>query len=141
MHIKGIAAKLWKIVAAFGWISKKLQILGWDLEEIEVLSNQWQEYLPEKYMPSFPVIFATDPSGAKFPYKIWICPVSLMGFSIGEIIFCQKFQSRIMPNEPFRRSIFVSSQTRIRLHNLPGLLTMVGIQPHFQPTFFQLLNS
>ena len=35
---------------------------------------------PEKFNPSFPVIFATQPSSAKFPYIIVICPFCFMGF-------------------------------------------------------------
>jgi len=42
--------------------------------------------VPEKYNPSLPVIFATEPSGARLPYNIWIWPVSLMGFDNGRII-------------------------------------------------------
>ena len=45
-----------------------------------------QNIAPEKYSPSFPVIFATEPWGARFPYSIWIWPVSLMGFVNGLII-------------------------------------------------------
>lgn len=41
---------------------------------------------PEKYKPSFPVILATEPCGATFPYNIWMWAVFLMGFSIGLII-------------------------------------------------------
>lgn len=42
--------------------------------------------LPEKYSPSLPVILATEPSGAIFPYSIWMCPVALMGLDNGLII-------------------------------------------------------
>ena len=34
---------------------------------------------PEKTNPSLPVILATAPSGAKFPKRIWIWPVGLIG--------------------------------------------------------------
>ena len=34
---------------------------------------------PLKARPSLPVIFATAPSGARLPRRIWMWPVSLMG--------------------------------------------------------------
>ena len=37
---------------------------------------------PLKTNPSFPVILATEPSSAIFPYNILICPELLIGFSI-----------------------------------------------------------
>ena len=45
---------------------------------------------PLKIKPSFPVILATEPSEAKFPYKIRICPEFLIGLLIGLIISCSK---------------------------------------------------
>lgn len=50
------------------------------------IHNAEQKIAPEKYSPSFPVIFATEPSGARFPNNIWRWPESLMGFVTGLII-------------------------------------------------------
>mmetsp|Transcript_32903 Transcript_32903/g.72663 ORF Transcript_32903/g.72663 Transcript_32903/m.72663 type:complete len:202 (+) Transcript_32903:752-1357(+) len=38
---------------------------------------------PRNFRPSLPVILATEPSGARLPYRIWIWPVCLMGVSMG----------------------------------------------------------
>ena len=49
------------------------------------IASSWSKHLagPSNSSPSFPVIFATDPSGATSPYRICRCPVSLMGLSSG----------------------------------------------------------
>mmetsp|Transcript_155268 Transcript_155268/g.476952 ORF Transcript_155268/g.476952 Transcript_155268/m.476952 type:complete len:265 (+) Transcript_155268:553-1347(+) len=50
------------------------------------LSNTFAR--PVKVRPSFPVIFATAPSGAKFPRRILMFPVLWMHFSSGRITSC-----------------------------------------------------
>ena len=63
-----------------------------------------QSIIPEKYNPSLPVIFATEPSGARSPLKIWMCPVSLIGFDTGLIITCKsKSEKCIILEEAGRR--------------------------------------
>lgn len=53
----------------------------------EIIINRAQNRTePEKNRPSFPVIFATEPPGARFPYKTCRCPVFFMGFDNGLII-------------------------------------------------------
>mmetsp|Transcript_8681 Transcript_8681/g.24801 ORF Transcript_8681/g.24801 Transcript_8681/m.24801 type:complete len:200 (-) Transcript_8681:1137-1736(-) len=49
------------------------------------ICSSWLKHLagPSNSRPSFPVIFATEPSGATLPYRICKWPVSLMGLSIG----------------------------------------------------------
>mmetsp|Transcript_721 Transcript_721/g.2356 ORF Transcript_721/g.2356 Transcript_721/m.2356 type:complete len:267 (-) Transcript_721:643-1443(-) len=39
--------------------------------------------VPSNLRPSFPVIFATEPSGARSPYRIWMCPDFLIGSLMG----------------------------------------------------------
>ena len=68
---------------------------------LESSANAWsissseskQIAVPLKYKPSFPVIFATEPSGAMFPYKVCKCPVFLIGSSKGTITSCPSFKS------------------------------------------------
>ena len=49
---------------------------------------------PSKRSPSFPVILATEPPVARFPYNICKCPVALMALSTGRNTFCvSKFNS------------------------------------------------
>ncbi len=60
---------------------------------------------PLNWSPSLPVIFPTQPSGAKFPYNIWRWPLLLIGFSRGTMTFCPslspgraaKFSARVLP--------------------------------------------
>ncbi len=40
-----------------------------------------------------PVILATEPSGARLPYRIWMWPVDLMGASMGRITSWPAFMS------------------------------------------------
>ena len=61
---------------------------------------------PENFNPSLPVIFATHPSSARFPFRICIWPDSLIGllrgkiisldFRSGDLIF-ERFSSRVLP--------------------------------------------
>mmetsp|Transcript_15904 Transcript_15904/g.41237 ORF Transcript_15904/g.41237 Transcript_15904/m.41237 type:complete len:264 (+) Transcript_15904:302-1093(+) len=44
-----------------------------------------QRATPSKTRPSLPVILATEPSGARLPYRIWMWPSGLMGVSSGMI--------------------------------------------------------
>src|SRR5947209_4416151 len=41
---------------------------------------------PAKTVPSFPVIFATAPPGAKLPYRTCKCPVDFSGFESGRMM-------------------------------------------------------
>ena len=43
---------------------------------------------PLNFSPSLPVILATEPPGAREPFKIRMWPLSLIGFSSGAIIVC-----------------------------------------------------
>mmetsp|Transcript_28157 Transcript_28157/g.69343 ORF Transcript_28157/g.69343 Transcript_28157/m.69343 type:complete len:286 (-) Transcript_28157:657-1514(-) len=48
---------------------------------------------PLKYKPSLPVILATEPSGARLPYRHCRCPVALMGSEMGLITCCPVLRS------------------------------------------------
>ncbi len=60
--------------------------------------------VPSKKVPSFPVIFATLPSLAKFPYKILIWPVFFIGSEIGFITFW--FSSKDFTLDKFSEIVF-----------------------------------
>jgi hypothetical protein len=82
---------------------------------------------PEKDSPSLPVIFATEPSGAKLPYKILKCPVAFTGLVKGKITSCpsgnaftaSKFSLMVFPvtvkqspcNNPCSKRYFITAGT------------------------------
>mmetsp|Transcript_21366 Transcript_21366/g.39993 ORF Transcript_21366/g.39993 Transcript_21366/m.39993 type:complete len:324 (-) Transcript_21366:35-1006(-) len=52
---------------------------------------------PEKRRPSLPVILATEPSGASDPYRMLMCPDSLIARSTGSTMSCASKSSGGMP--------------------------------------------
>ena len=83
---------------------------------------------PSKLVPSFPVIFATLPPSARFPYNICKCPVAFIGVSAGNITFCvskfisgtsSKFSAIVLPvtvrqwpcSQPIFNAYFITAGT------------------------------
>ena len=85
--------------------------------------------LPTKVKPSFPVIFATHPSSARFPLNILICPLALIGLEISLTTSC--LGSKAGNSAKFSASVFPVTviQSPCRNPCLSRYLSTAGVPP------------
>ena len=87
--------------------------------------------MPEKCVPSFPVILPTQPPGARLPWRIWMWPVFLMGLERGRMMGWEvgkeaaesRFWARVRPVTVMPLPVMMPSRRRyLRRAGVPPML-------------------